>query len=250
MNSIKQDATVFENDEVHIWTISPKEITDADLLEKFKRIISVDEYKKINRYRLESAKHSALITRAFIRTLLSQYENKAPQDWVFTHSDLGKPEIENSTIGLRFNLSHNKNLIICAVCLNHDIGCDIESLSRKMSIIPIANRFFCKKEATSIKALPENLQRKAFFEYWTLKESFVKATGKGISQGLDTFHFEFDVNKDCSFRNNINLYTENKSKVDCQWFNALIYPDEEHVIGISVKTPHAMKIKLKERMSF
>lgn len=241
-----------DENEVHLWIIDPSLFSDLAQLGTFKNLLDQQEQDKIDRYRLDSAKQTALITRAFIRIILSEYEAVSPQDWQFIRSDLGKPEIANSNIGLRFNLSHNNNLIICAICLNHDIGCDIESLSRKMSILPIADRFFSDEESQLIKALPEHLQRKGFFECWTLKESFVKATGKGISQGLDTFRFEFKVNNGLQYREDINLFTDNKNKseIDEHWFNALVYPDNKHVIAISVNTNKNMKIQVNENARF
>lgn len=235
---------------VHLWVIDPNSFSGSAQLATFTKLLNQQERDKIDRYRLDSAKQTALITRAFIRIILSEYEAVSPQDWQFIHSDLGKPEIANSNLGLRFNLSHNKDLIICAICLNYDIGCDIESLSRKMSILPIATRFFTDEEAQLIKTLPERLQRKGFFECWTLKESFVKATGKGISQGLDTFRFEFKVNNALQYREDINIYTENKTEINEHWFNALVYPDSTHVIAISVNTNKKVKIQVNENARF
>ena len=231
--------------EVHLWKINPKARLNTDLLKEFKRIISAEELKKIERYRQDSAKHAALITRAFLRIVLSKYECISPEDWRFSYSDLGKPEVINSKIGLRFNLSHNKDIIICAVCVVNDIGCDIESLTRKMSITAISKRFFCPEEADLISMLREDLQRKAFFELWTLKEAFVKATGKGISQGLDTFKFLFNVDQNTAYREDISLFLNQDNKPTTDWFNALIYPDNTHVIAVSVKTRKMIKVILK-----
>jgi 4'-phosphopantetheinyl transferase len=153
---------------------------------------------------------------------------------------MGKPEIKDNTTGLRFNLSHNDELIVCAICLNNDIGCDVENLSRKINVNAIAKRFFSTQEAQLIAADPGR-----FFEYWTLKEAFVKATGLGISQGLETFSFHIrssikqhiNDNIELSFHQNCSLLAANN------WYQALIFPDNKHCIGLSFNNQKQVDIK-------
>lgn len=214
--------------DIHLWMINPKHILASDDLFD---MLSPAENEKIARYRSDKAKHTALITRTFIRLLLSQYDIVTPQSWQFTHNELGKPEVSNATITLRFNLSHNDEMIICAICLEKDIGCDIEKLNRKISVNAIAKRFFAESEYQLIKTSP-----KQFFEYWTLKEAFVKATGLGISQGLDTFSFKIEENNNKALNDNISLtFAKNCKESNAQhWYHALLKPDEQHCIGISI----------------
>ena len=161
----------------------------------------------------------------------------------FTISDLGKPELSNATLPLRFNLSHNDELIICAVCLNKDIGCDIENLSRNINVNAIAKRFFSASEYQLIKDQPST-----FFEYWTLKEAFVKATGLGISQGLDTFSFEIKKQQQHKQNDNISLtFSENCKEKNAQnWYHSLLFPDDKHCIGLAVNNQKQIDKKPKK----
>lgn len=231
--------TQLAENEIHVWTLNPKQIAANESLCE---LLSSTEHEKVARYRLATSQHTALITRAFIRLLLSQYAPSAPESWQFTVGKMGKPEIENNRLGLRFNLSHNDELIVCAVCLNKDIGCDIENLSRKISVNAIAQRFFSAKEAQLIKAQPDR-----FFEYWTLKEAFVKATGLGISQGLETFSFQINDSKRKDFNDNIGL-TFNKGcdqGAPQHWYQALLFPDGKHCIGLSFNNQKQVEVKPK-----
>ncbi len=47
---------------------------------------------------------------------------------------------------------------------------------------------------SALHALPQACQQHRFFEYWTLKESYIKARSKGLSIPLD--HFGFDLLED------------------------------------------------------
>ena len=49
----------------------------------------------------------------------------------------------------------------------------------------IARRYFQMAESAYIQAAPD--RDKAFFTLWTLKESYMKMTGKGMSLPLDSF---------------------------------------------------------------
>lgn len=225
------------DNDIHLWMVNPKQIKATPAL---RRMLCTKERDKVDRYRLPASQHSALITRAFIRLLLSKYAPLAPDEWQFSISELGKPEIKNPPLALRFNLSHNDHIIICAICLDKDIGCDIEDLTRKVSINAIAKRFFSKQEALLIKKTPRR-----FFEYWTLKEAFVKATGLGISQGLETFSFVINAPKETHFNDNINLTFDEKArqKSPQDWYQALLFPDDKHCIAVSVNNKKQTDIK-------
>jgi 4'-phosphopantetheinyl transferase len=223
-----QSNLYLQEDEVHIWIVNPQQITATPELYK---LLSSIEQGRVERFRLDKAKHTALITRAFIRLLLSQYAELTPQQWQFSIGKLGKPEIKNAPTPLRFNLSHNNELIVCALCLTKDIGCDIENLSRKINVDAIAKRFFSSSEYQLIKATPTQ-----FFEYWTLKEAFVKSTGLGISQGLETFSFEIHASKEKDRNDNISLlFNEGcKEKTSQNWYHSLLFPDNKHCIALSI----------------
>jgi len=230
--------STLNNNDVHVWSIEPAKINDPKLLDALKTLLSNSEIEKVQRYRLPKAKHTALITRAFVRSVLSQYTDVSAEKWLFNISSQGKPEINSPPIPLSFNISHNDDLIICAVSLDKKIGCDIESLSRKISIKAIAQRYFSATEFNALMALSPALQRRRFFEYWTLKEAFVKATGMGISQGLESFNFTIGKAKSTQFNDNIQLnFSPSCSEQDNQhWVSSLLYPDQKHCIALCLKT--------------
>lgn len=90
-----------------------------------------------------------------------------------------------------FNLSHSGRYVLCSVVLDPRgepvrVGCDIEQV--KECDLRIARRFFCPSEYEQIiRESDQNRQRELFYRFWVLKESFVKATRKGMALGLDTF---------------------------------------------------------------
>lgn len=89
-----------------------------------------------------------------------------------------------------FNLSHSGHYALCSVETEAggDVlaGCDVERISVYRE--RVAQRFFCAEEYDFIQAQkdPEE-RRRMFFRYWTLKESFIKATHRGMGMALDSF---------------------------------------------------------------
>lgn len=70
------------------------------------------------------------------------------------------------------------------VAKNCQLGVDIEQCKQRPSLVDLVHRCFAKPEAAWWLQLPEDLQIQAFYQFWTRKEAFVKATGLGIVVGL------------------------------------------------------------------
>lgn len=90
-----------------------------------------------------------------------------------------------------FNLSHSGTYALCSAAADGQaqVGCDVERISVFRE--GIARRFFCPGEYAHIRAQADpDGQRELFFRYWVLKESFIKATRRGMALPLDSFAFE------------------------------------------------------------
>ena len=176
---------------VHVWFACSDHPFDPDLLEAYQGLMSSEEKAKCARYVRESSRLDCLVSRALVRCALSRYSPKKPSDWRFSVNKRGKPEIirDPADPPLRFNLSHTDGLIACAIGLELDLGIDVERITEKADDEGVARRFFSPLEAESLEGLPEWIRRRLFFSYWTLKEAYIKARGKGLSIGLDKFSF-------------------------------------------------------------
>ncbi len=88
-----------------------------------------------------------------------------------------------------FNLSHSGTYAMCAAELDGEsvrVGCDLEAVGELKE--NIAKRFFCPEEYDVImREKTEEERAEQFYRYWVLKESFMKATGKGMALPADSF---------------------------------------------------------------
>ncbi|PKG84306.1 4'-phosphopantetheinyl transferase [Colwellia sp. 75C3] len=244
----KKQLTLASN-EIHLWMTKPEELLGNDeLLATYSTLLTSTELAKQQRYKFAKDRHDALITRAFIRDLLSYYADLSPQDWQFEKGSKDKPEVINCPLPIRFNISHTKNLIICAVTLEDDIGCDVENTGRSNDVLAIAERYFSPKESTELFALPEAEQRHRFFDYWTLKESYIKAWGLGLAIPLTDFSFNINDTEQhyknlFTIKQDISLsFAQHRVDEPQIWRSWLIYPSaaidkkQEHRIALSLRT--------------
>jgi len=79
-------------------------------------------------------------------------------------------------------------MLLLAVSGRRDLGVDVETLARP-NLLHLADEFFAAIELAALRALPTERQHERFFEYWTLKESYIKATSAGLSMPLQRFAF-------------------------------------------------------------
>lgn len=232
--------------DIHIWYTQPLQHTQPELLARYQLLLTTEERQRQQRYRFSKNQHDALITRAFVRDLLSHYADVAPQDWRFIKGEKDKPEIDNPPLPLRFNLSHTHNMITCAVTLAHDIGLDVEHVERNNDILAIADRYFSPLEVAELFSLPEQQQRSRFFDYWTLKESYIKACGLGLAIPLD--HFSFLINPSTQACQNTNIrlsFAPQRNDNPDHWQSWLFYPNEHYRIAMSIRNEQAADYQLQ-----
>ena len=102
---------------------------------------------------------------------------------VFALDRYGKPYVTNVK-NTHFNVSHSGEWVVCALDAE-PIGIDIEFI--KSIKLKIAKRFFSQEEYNDIVGKDENERKSYFYDLWTLKESYIKAVGRGLSLPLNTF---------------------------------------------------------------
>lgn len=180
-------------DEVHLWVVEPEKVEEPRLLAAYLALLGADERERHQRFRFEKHRRQFLVSHALVRVTLSRYAPVAPQDWRFSTNAYGRPEIAGDAVpGLRFNLSHTDGMAVCAVALGAEVGADVEHSARPGQTVELAESFFSRSEVAALHALPGSRQRERFFDYWTLKESYIKARGAGLSLPLDQFAFHLE----------------------------------------------------------
>lgn len=180
--------------EIHLWLAFYDEITDERLLSDYRALLNSAEKEQQSRFYFAKDRLRYLVTRALVRTVLSRYVLIDPREWVFSTNAYGCPAIANPEgrkACLSFNISHTDSLIVLGVTKRRALGVDVENFRVREVSIDIADRFFAPTEVVALNNVPPQQQQYRFFEYWTFKESYIKARGMGLSLPLDKFSFHY-----------------------------------------------------------
>lgn len=81
---------------------------------------------------------------------------------------------------LSFSLTHTAGLVAVAVATGRDVGVDAEAVAADAATAAVAATFCTPAELQAFDALDEGDRLTRFFALWTLKESILKAAGKGF----------------------------------------------------------------------
>lgn len=176
---------------VDIWMARVLPDTAAHVRE-FQYLLSFDERQRLGKFVAEAPRMQYLTARAALRLTLSRYAHIAPQAWTFTANSYGKPRIAAPRLAdpLHFNVSHCDGQVAIAVSRHHDIGVDVENVTRRLDIDQLAPAVLAQAECDALARAPETERQRLFFTFWTLKEAYVKARGMGLSLNLKGFAFE------------------------------------------------------------
>jgi 4'-phosphopantetheinyl transferase len=180
--------------EIHLWLAFYDEITDERLLSDYRSLLNSAEKEQQVRFYFAKDRLRYLVTRALVRTVMSRYVPIDPRDWVFSTNAYGCPEIANAQgreAFLSFNISHTESLIVMGVTTRRALGVDVENFRAREVSIEIADRYFAPAEVAALNNVPPQQQQYRFFEYWTFKESYIKARRMGLSLPLDKFSFHY-----------------------------------------------------------
>lgn len=179
---------------VELWFTDYSEVTDEPWLARYIALLDADETARRNRFLFERDRRAYAISHALLRTTLSHYADVPPERWSFTWNNYGRPEIDEPAEyrGMRFNLSHTHGAALVGVVRDFDLGVDLESVDRNTSCVELADRYFSPREVADLLRRPTAEQRDAFFDYWTLKEAYIKARGMGLAIPLDHFSYVLD----------------------------------------------------------
>ena len=148
-------------------------------LNKAYPIVSENRQNKISKYRFDKDKKLSCGAYLLLKKQLNELNITNP---IFKTGKYGKAYISNYP-NIHFNLSHSGKYVACAIS-DTPIGVDIEYNDPQIDLNIAKHYFFNSEYKRIIKS--ENPSDE-FFNYWVLKESYMKYTGQGFHLKLDSF---------------------------------------------------------------
>lgn len=178
---------------LEIYAVKLEEEIENDVFEGIFSCIPPEKQNRIKRFRRFEDAHRAVIAEALIRSIIISVLGFKNEDMEFKTNEYGKSYLTGAD-NFHYNLSHSGEYVVCAIS-NKPVGIDIERI--KDIKYDIAERFFSKEEVQSLLLVDEKLRLERFFDLWTLKESYIKADGRGLSIPLDSFSFQINEDEIC-----------------------------------------------------
>lgn len=161
---------------------------EQQLLEK----VDSDRRAKVERISAEKERYRCLGAGLLLADVIDKELGIHTSNIKLSYGENGKP----SLVGyeeFNYNLSHSGDMVVIAYG-NAPVGIDIEYLERR-------NRY---NEAVIKRCFTESEQKyaisngdKGFFDIWTMKEAYLKLSGKGVSVPLNSFSVD-PVGEMCS----------------------------------------------------
>ncbi len=159
-----------------LFAANMEEALQADSFEKLMACLPAEEQKRIKKYRRKDDRKRALLGAVLIRSVLRDRTGLKDGRLILSRDACGKPFLAGGE-GIHFNLSHSGKWVVCIID-SFQTGVDVQEM--RPIDIQLGKRFFSASEYEALTALPKERQLDGFYELWTLKESYMKAVGKGL----------------------------------------------------------------------
>lgn len=172
---------------VNIWFVGIDRFGPA--IQPLSEIISSDERERAERFHFERDRKRFVAARVYLRRILGTSLGVEPQRVSFQYGPFGKPALggEFKDSSLRFNVSHSHGCAVYAVTHGREVGVDLEFIRPLDDLSTLADRNFSVEENNGLRSLPAQDRLSGFFDCWTRKEAFLKATGDGLSFPSEKF---------------------------------------------------------------
>jgi 4'-phosphopantetheinyl transferase len=236
--------------EVHVWFCKPEGIRDVSRISAYKSVLSVQETERYERFHYDKDRHNYLVSHALLRHALSKYADVSASQWQFTCNAHGKPELSqyatppDATLvksdKLRFNLTHTEGLCACVMAIGGACGIDAENVRRKNSLKAVAQRMFAEEEMAVLDESSDDCHR--FYDFWTLREAYVKALGTGLAGSSKDYYFSLNPGRRTASLNFKNRRQDEKSR----WQFSLFEPTDEHRLAVAFESAEPMSVHVSE----
>ena len=150
---------------------------DKGFLESKMSLLSEERQAKVRRLRSLTGSNASAIVYLLLRLALNESYgiNEAV---LFDYTEKGKPILKDYP-HIHFNLSHSDNIAACVVN-DAPVGVDVQKLKDVSD--KVAGRVLTEEELLRFKSSLKPVEY--FCKVWTIKESFLKRSGLGITTDL------------------------------------------------------------------
>jgi 4'-phosphopantetheinyl transferase len=215
------------NGAVHAWRADLN--LEPARLSRLGQNLSEDEQARAARFHFDRDRERFIAARGLLREILALYLNTAAKRLRFRYGTHGKPSLAEGG-DLRFNLSHSHDTMLVAVAQQREVGVDIEHAGADIAVEEIAETVFSTPEVQVLNRLEGETKRAAFLRFWTRKEAYIKADGRGVSLPLKRVDVSVPADR-------VAVLNESTGKWDAclRWVLRTLTVGPEHVAALAAE---------------
>ena len=216
--------------DVHVWRVRLNQ-TDRRV-QQLQQLLADDEQRRAERFHFDRDRRRFIVSHGMLRLIIGEYMDIAPERLQFYSGHRGKPYLikRPGNIQLQFNLTHSKEIALCAFTCGPEIGIDVEYVRDMPDAEKIALTNFSSKENEMLQSLPQYQRQEAFFNCWVRKEAYIKAIGDGLYHALDRFDVSLAPGEPARL-----LSVEGSTALASGWFMKSLTPEDGYVAALALK---------------
>lgn len=146
--------------------------------------VPTQNIQQVLRFKNTNDKKRSLLGEVLCRKCLGEKLTLPSSNIEIIKTEKGKPYLSENHPELFFNISHSGDWVVVALS-SGEIGIDVEKI--KKPAYRIAERYFSTSELDALNSLKDQEKADFFYDLWTLKESYLKLLGKGLTKSLGSF---------------------------------------------------------------
>ncbi|XP_003385372.1 PREDICTED: L-aminoadipate-semialdehyde dehydrogenase-phosphopantetheinyl transferase-like [Amphimedon queenslandica] len=212
-------------------------------------LIQPEESERINQFVFKEDASLSLIGRLLLRAGTAKRTGATNNEINFDRTERGKPYLVEPSLGgcgLDLNVSHQGDYAVLAGEEGMRVGVDVMDCTRPRGIASLDQFFttmrrqFTEREWHQIRSpSSEEDKLKLFYRFWCLKESYIKATGIGLSHGLQRLEFTLDPSSPWKYGADTPSCSSTVLSVDgieqTQWSFEESFIDRKHCVAVAIE---------------
>lgn len=215
-----------------IWTARLSDL--REYRQELLPLLNSAEHTRCARYLQQDDRNRYLGGRALTKLATAKLTGLQPADINIVVAASGKPAISLTRTDLKpptISISHAGELVVVVLAHDVDIGVDVELLHHDVNLDELMGVVCSAREIAEINKPDQKQDQKSrtqkFYEFWVLKEAYLKATGDGLS--ADARHLVFSV---CD-ASKVSLLQGMDNNPAHAWDFFLRQYDQQHVLALA-----------------
>jgi len=214
----------------YIYTVNVPDSIEENQIQSFLYILPREEKRRLLRIKNKITLYQSLLGKILIRYVLIKKYNYTLNNINIRLSEFGKPYLADKN-NVHFNIAHSHNKVAVIFDNIHMVGIDIE---KKVSIdLSNIDGVFCEFERNVFEGKNVNERLEYFYDIWTLKESYLKNIGQGLTIPLTSFGFK---------KENSNYIIDNHDKESYKFENYDI--NANYLLSTCINSLHIISSEL------